>query len=104
MTVPSNLARLDALVPAKEFGRAKLRLAGVLNGRERTLLARAMFVDVLSTLTALPLVRHTWVVSPSLSVRALAEELGALPLAEPPGTAGLNAALEAARAELLRRP
>ena len=48
--------RVHALVPVKDLGLAKTRLAAVLTAEERRDLARAMLEDVLAALLASPVV------------------------------------------------
>ncbi len=91
----------DALLPAKGFPRAKERLANLLSAEERSQLARAMFLDVLAALLQTSAVTRVWVVSPDQEALRLAVAAGAFAIAEPPGSGGLNAALEAGRKKIL---
>ncbi len=70
-----------AVVPAKDFGSAKQRLARALPGDARSGLARAMLEDVLAALAAAALDRII-VVTPDPGVAALAERYGATVLEE----------------------
>jgi coenzyme F420-0:L-glutamate ligase/coenzyme F420-1:gamma-L-glutamate ligase len=80
-----------AVVPAKDFGAAKQRLAHALPAEARSLLARAMLEDVLAALAAAGLDR-VLVVTPDRDVAAVAERQGATVLIEPEG-AGHTAAV-----------
>jgi len=91
---------IAALVPAKALSLAKERLASVLSGDERRRLALAMLEDVLAVLAATRGLSLRAVVSPDADVMALAQRLGALALAEPPGCRGVNQALSYAVGEL----
>jgi coenzyme F420-0:L-glutamate ligase / coenzyme F420-1:gamma-L-glutamate ligase len=70
-----------AVVPAKEFGAAKQRLARALSAEGRSALARAMLEDVLAALGAAGLDRIL-VVTPDLDVAAVAERAGATVIRE----------------------
>jgi coenzyme F420-0:L-glutamate ligase/coenzyme F420-1:gamma-L-glutamate ligase len=70
-----------AVVPAKEFGSAKQRLARALPAEARSALARAMLEDVLAALRDGGLDRIV-VVTPDADVQALAEAHGAAVLVE----------------------
>lgn len=63
-------------VPVKDLVNAKQRLLPVLDGAERTALARAMLRDVLHALTAAPL-DSIWVITRDPAVIATARPLGA---------------------------
>lgn len=71
-----------AVVPAKDFGTAKQRLARALPPDARSALAQAMLEDVLAALGAAGLDRIL-VVTPDPGAAALAERYGATVLAEP---------------------
>jgi coenzyme F420-0:L-glutamate ligase/coenzyme F420-1:gamma-L-glutamate ligase len=71
-----------AVVPAKQFGAAKQRLAHALAPAARADLARAMLEDVLTALAGAGLDR-VLVVTPDADAAALAERHGATVLAEP---------------------
>jgi 2-phospho-L-lactate guanylyltransferase len=86
-----------AAVPVKDVVNAKQRLMRVLDGPERSALARAMLVDVLRALAAARLDR-VWVVTREPEVAALAQSLGAEPLAEPENR-GHTAAVATAQTE-----
>lgn len=87
------MAAINALVPVKRAVAGKARLSRLLSPAERAALVRAMLRDVVGALVEAGLVRRVAVTSPDAEMLALARELGALPLAEPPETRGLNAAL-----------
>ncbi len=57
------------LVPLKEPARAKSRLAPILTGRERSLLARAMLEDLIQVLQPLPCPVVTITASPTIASR-----------------------------------
>lgn len=84
---------IAALVPAKALDQAKGRLAALLREDERRCLALAMLEDVLKALQAVPDIDLIDVVSPDADVLALATDLGAEALAEPPSLRGINQAL-----------
>jgi len=94
-----------ALVPAKALDQAKGRLAALLGEDERRQLALAMLEDVIEALKAVPRIDLTAVVSPDAEALALARELGAEAIPEPPSVRGLNQALSHAAGVLApRRP
>ncbi|HYB58379.1 MAG TPA: NTP transferase domain-containing protein, partial [Alphaproteobacteria bacterium] len=66
-----------AVVPAKDLGQAKERLAGLLAPEERRGLARAMLEDVLTTLRAVPPLAGILVVTRDAELAALARASGA---------------------------
>ncbi|HCU89276.1 MAG TPA: 2-phospho-L-lactate guanylyltransferase [Gammaproteobacteria bacterium] len=66
-----------AVVPSKQFGVAKRRLAALLSEAERVFLAEVMLNDVLSTLHACSQVNGIIVVSKEPAARRLAERYGA---------------------------
>jgi 2-phospho-L-lactate/phosphoenolpyruvate guanylyltransferase len=84
------------LVPVKALAAAKGRLGPLLSPLERRLLALAMFEDVVAALQATPGLGVPLVVSPDRELWRRAEAIGCRVVEEPAGTAGLNAALEAA--------
>ena len=84
---------IAAIVPAKALDQAKGRLAALLSEPERRQLALAMLEDVLKALQAVPQLDLITVVSPDREVLALAWELGAEAIAEPPSVRGINQAL-----------
>jgi 2-phospho-L-lactate/phosphoenolpyruvate guanylyltransferase len=67
---------MRAVVPLKEFARAKQRLAGVLCAGERHGLMRAMVTDVLAALRATPGLGGILLVSREPAARQLADEFG----------------------------
>lgn len=69
--------RIWAVVPAKDLGQAKQRLAGLLASEERRGLAGAMLEDVLAALAAVPALAGTLVVTRDAELAALARSLGA---------------------------
>ena len=89
-----------AVVPAKDFGTAKQRLARALPADARSALARAMLEDVLAALAGAGL-DAILVVTPDADAAALAEQAGATVLRERGGeghTAAVARGLEACRA------
>jgi 2-phospho-L-lactate/phosphoenolpyruvate guanylyltransferase len=70
-------ARIYAVVPAKDLGRAKERLAGLLSAEERRGLARAMLEDLLKSLAAVPALAGILVVTRDAELAALARAAGA---------------------------
>ncbi|MHB8576195.1 MAG: 2-phospho-L-lactate guanylyltransferase [Dehalococcoidia bacterium] len=93
----SALPLIHALVPVKDFGLAKERLAPLLAPPERADLARAMFLDVMDALRRAPAIRRIWVVSAARDVLDAAAALGAFAVSEPSQISGLNPALEHGR-------
>jgi len=89
-----------AAVPVKDVVNAKQRLMRILDGPERSELARAMLIDVLRALAAARLDR-VWVVTREPDVAAIARSLGAEPLGEPDNL-GHTAAVAVAQAEAAR--
>jgi 2-phospho-L-lactate/phosphoenolpyruvate guanylyltransferase len=90
-----------AAVPVKDLRVAKQRLASVLTLAERDQLARAMLRDVLRALGGAGF-DHVWVVTREPAVVAIAQALGAEPLAEAENR-GHTAAVALAQAEAARR-
>lgn len=88
---------LRALVPIKDFGRAKSRLAGVLDADGRARLAQRLARHVLETLRASAHIDEVVVVTPASDVRALADMLGVRVLADDVDAPGLAAVVDAAR-------
>ena len=88
-----------AVVPVRSFSTAKARLAGVLSDAQRNQLARRMAAHVVAQCRPVATVA---VVSGDPEVLRWAESVGAVPLAEAPGTAlapsPLNAAVAGAAA------
>jgi 2-phospho-L-lactate guanylyltransferase len=87
--------RLWAIVPVKTLQRGKSRLSGVMSKEERRLLIQTLLSRTLKTLSAIPEVAHTLVVSSDPEALAQARGLGARTLLEE-GTPELNLALERA--------
>ena len=92
---------IGAVLPVKDLGDAKQRLAGFLDAAERRRLARAMAEDVLETLARVPGLAETIVVTRDDRAAALAARHGARVLAEP-ANEGQSAAVARA-AEALER-
>ena len=93
-----------ALVPVKDLGLAKSRLAAVLTAEERRDLARAMLEDVLAALLASPGVGAITLVSDDPVADSLARGHGVDRLGERAlGAAGLNPVITAAVARLRSR-
>src|SRR5262249_23200603 len=93
------LAVKVAIVPAKEFGSAKQRLARALPAEARSALARAMLEDVLAALRGGGLGRVVGG-APGADVRVLAEAHGAVVLVERDSeghTAAVRRGLDACR-------
>src|SRR5204863_5503056 len=89
-----------AAVPVKDVVNAKQRLMRILDGPERSELARAMLIDVLRALAAARLDR-VWAVTREPDVAGIARSLGAEPLGEPDNL-GHTAAVAVAQAEATR--
>ena len=66
-----------AILPAKDFGHAKSRLASALDSERRGALARRLFVHVLEVLGRCPELRGVLVATDSDEVQALAERYAA---------------------------
>ncbi|MBN9600266.1 MAG: 2-phospho-L-lactate guanylyltransferase [Afipia sp.] len=78
MTLPRDSEdQVWAVVPAKRFSRAKMRLASVLTRAERAQLAQAMLHDVMSVLSAVDELAGIVVVSGDPSVARVARPFGA---------------------------
>lgn len=90
-----------AIVPAREFERAKTRLGGVLDPCARAALARTLFEGVLKALAAAGRISEIAVVTDSDRVARFAVGLGAIALRDPPG-APLAGAVDAALATATR--
>lgn len=99
----SNLPGIWAVVPAKRFSLAKQRLAPVLSPSERTMLARVMLQDVLTTLSVTAGLAGTIVISADPSAAEPAKQFGARLVNDALET-GVNAAVrqgtEALNAEI----
>ena len=92
---------IGAVLPIKDVGQAKQRLAAFLGAAERRLLCEAMAEDVLETLSRVPGLSGIVVVTRDPRARELAARYGARVLAEPSND-GQSAAVERAAAELGR--
>jgi len=92
---------IGAVLPVKDTGDAKRRLAGFLTAAERQRLALAMAEDVLETLARVPGLAHIVVVTRDEGAAALAARHGARVLTEPSND-GQSAAVERAAAALDR--
>ena len=93
---------VHAVVPVKDLGNAKRRLAGVLGQPERTALFRAMLADVLDALSGAVSLVGIVLVTRDEEAIALAEGYGAECLIEPENR-GHTAAVELAAGMLARR-
>lgn len=91
-----------AVVPVKPFARAKQRLAGVLDERERAELSRLMLHDTLTALAQVPGLAGRLLVTADPAAGVLARSLGADVLSEG-SPQGLNAAVALAAREVQRR-
>lgn len=85
-----------AVIPVKDFGSAKTRLASVLTPSLRAGLAKAMYLDTLSAVCKAREVDRIAVVTNDASARETAAKFGAVCVNDP--EEGLNAALDAGRA------
>ena len=92
---------IGAVLPVKDFGHAKQRLAGFLSAVERRLLSEAMAEDVLEILSWVPELSEIVVVTRDERARELAARHGARVLIEP-SNVGQSAAVERAAAALGR--
>ena len=92
---------IGAVLPVKDFGDAKQRLAGVLGSDERRLLCMAMVEDVLETLSQVAGLSEIVVVTRDEWASALAARHGARVLAEPSND-GQSAAVARAAVALAR--
>ncbi len=90
---------IGAVLPVKDFGDAKQRLAGLLGAGERRRLAQAMAEDVLETLSQVQGVSAIIVVTRDAWARDLAARYGAQVLIEPSND-GQSAAVSRAAADL----
>jgi 2-phospho-L-lactate/phosphoenolpyruvate guanylyltransferase len=91
----NDARRIWAVVPVKSFGRAKTRLAALLNSYQREQLARAMLEDVLAALQERDALAGILVVSQDADARQIATTRGARSLDDPFET-GPNAAIRLA--------
>ncbi len=89
-----------ALIPIKGFDRGKSRLSAVLAPNERAELARELFEHVVRVLHTSPVIDHIAVVSDSPEVRAHAEGLDVVVLADAQGNRGLAEVVDVALREL----
>lgn len=87
------------IVPVKDFGRAKQRLAEALPPEARRGLVEAMFRDVMGAVCGADLIGQTVVVTGEPTIGSLARQLGARVLPEPEGS-GVNEILDRAVADL----
>ena len=92
---------IGAVLPVKDFGHAKQRLAGFLSAVERRLLAEAMAEDVMETLSQVSELSEIIVVTRDERAFELAARHGARVLAEPSND-GQSAAVERAAAAMGR--
>jgi 2-phospho-L-lactate/phosphoenolpyruvate guanylyltransferase len=92
-----------ALIPMKELAQAKMRLADVLDRRERSELALAMLTDVIVACRESGLFDEVAVIGNDSEVAWHVRELGAKPLAEPATLSGLNESLTFGQRYLARR-
>ncbi len=101
MTAPGRTTTPWAVLPVKDFARAKSRLAPVLDPTQRAQAARRMCLHVLSIVKAagLPMLVLTDGDAPA----ALARGLGAEVLADPPDAQRLGHVVDAGLAHLHRR-
>src|ERR1700742_263653 len=68
---------LTVILPAKRCSLAKQRLSDVLDAKERLILAKTMFLDVLDTVRSLNPAPHTLVVTADEDLAAIATAYGA---------------------------
>lgn len=92
-----------ALIPMKELSQAKMRLADLLDRRERDELVLAMLTDVITACQESGCFDWVTVLSGASEVLWHARELGARPLAEPATLDGLNEGLTFGQRYLARR-
>jgi 2-phospho-L-lactate guanylyltransferase len=90
--------RTAALVPVKDFARAKRRLRARFDDRAVERILRALLADVLGALTQAKRLERTFVLSDDQAVAAAARASGAEVCLRVPDP-GLNAAIDAAAAE-----
>ena len=93
---------VHAVVPVKDLGNAKQRLAAVLDRPARTALFRAMLEDVLEALSGVAALARIMLVTRDPAAIALAEHYGAECLVEPENR-GHTAAVELAAKALAER-
>lgn len=92
-----------ALIPMKSLAGAKMRLADVLDARQRSELSLAMLTDVISACMESGCFERVAVISDDSDVFWHARELGATPIAAPAMVSGLNADLTFGQRYLARR-
>ena len=97
-----NHMDIHAVVPVKDLGNAKQRLAGVLDQAARTALFRTMLEDVLDALSGAPSLAGIVLVTRDAEAFALAGRYGAECLVEPENR-GHTAAVEFAAEVLAKR-
>jgi 2-phospho-L-lactate guanylyltransferase len=90
-----------AVIPAKDFGRAKSRLAPALDADQRADLARSMLLHVLEVIARCPSVSGVLVATDSGVIQRLAEQRGARVLRDT-GAPTLGQVVDAAMVELER--
>ena len=83
----ARIAPLWALLPVKDFGRAKSRLAPVLDAAARSALARQLCEHALDTLRSYSEIAGILVISDSEAVLSVAQKYGALGVRETPSAA-----------------
>jgi len=88
-----------ALVPIKNFARAKSRLAAILSAEQCATLAACMAADVIAALRACADIGHVVCLGEEAQIQAFAAEQGCEFIAERPG-AGLSANLDHAARQL----
>jgi 2-phospho-L-lactate guanylyltransferase len=92
-----------ALIPMKDLAGAKMRLADVLDRKQRGELALAMLTDVIGACAESACFTEIAVVTADSDISWHARELGAKPLAEPKTLSGLNEGLTFAQRYIGRR-
>ncbi len=91
-----------ALVPIKDFARAKSRLAAALSPEQCSELARSMAADVVTALRDCPDIGHVVCLGQEPCIRDFAAEYGCEFIAERAGT-GLSASLDQAARQLEKK-
>jgi len=94
------LNKVCAVVPFRSFSNGKQRLSAAMSNESRSLFVEAMLEDTLRALLRSTRLDRVIVLSNDKEASALARELGAVCVAEPSGTAGLNAVVQATANEL----
>ncbi len=100
MPMPHRDGRIVAVIPVRGLEGAKSRLGGVLDPEERRDLVSTLLRRVVEAAAAAAEISEVVVVSPDPAALELAVEAGARPLLQ--HGAGLNEALQEARADVLR--